>query len=143
MARLSKDGPPPIRPSNEGFLATPAAAAKPEQWRDELNTFSAYFCFLNIGRRHILKRTKFNPFQKMISPALLVPLWSSLLALTSVLAKSRLASAGPASPSLTTSSWAAWVSHFEKGVLEIPVPGPAGPLPLRLLELHSPEEETV
>jgi len=66
MARLSRGG-PPIRPSNEGFLATPAAAAR---------------------------------------PALLVPLWSSLLASTSVLAKS-LPSACPASPPLLSSSWAA------------------------------------
>jgi len=74
MARPSNEG-PPIRPSNEGFLATPAAAAK---------------------------------------PALLVPLWSSLLASTSVLAKS-LASAWPASPPLASSSccWSSRPSPIE------------------------------
>ena len=117
MARLSKEGPPPIRPSNEGFLATPAAAAKAEQWRDELNIIFAYFCFLKIGRRLILKRKKFESIPEdditcVIGAIVEFPPRVNLSPGQEPACFSQ--------PCLTSSGhqpWAAWVSHFVRDQL--------------------------
>ena len=56
MLRPSKDGPaPPIRPSNEGFLATPAPAANPEQWKDEFNIFSAHLLSQDMAEARLFQ----------------------------------------------------------------------------------------
>ena len=82
------------------------------------STFFLHICFPKTWQKPDFFRgnIKAFPAELMISPALLVPLWSSLLASTSVLAKS-LASAWPGFPislasapsdPLASRSWAAW-----------------------------------
>ena len=65
MARPSNEG-PPIRPSNEGFLATPAAAAKPEQWKDELNAFFCIFLLSQDKWKPYFEAKKFKGFSRRV-----------------------------------------------------------------------------